>query len=66
MTTKAELKSAHLQDLIRRRGRVLAVLHPQRELEAEARNFDLYHWQLVVTAMTAGAAFGVCHPESRH
>ena len=28
----------------------------QRKLEAEARNFDRNRWQIVVTAMAAGAA----------
>ena len=28
----------------------------QRKLEAEARRFDRNQWQIVVTAMTAGAA----------
>jgi hypothetical protein len=28
----------------------------QREFEAEARNFDRSRWQIVVTAMIAGAA----------
>jgi hypothetical protein len=28
----------------------------QRKLDAEARHFDRHGWQIVVTAMTAGAA----------
>lgn len=49
-----------LQEQITRIDRAIAetakYAAEQRKLEAEARNFDRNRWQILVTAMTAGAA----------
>jgi hypothetical protein len=60
MTTMDESRQIDLREQITRLDGAIAetakYAAKQRELEAEARNLDRNRWQIVVIAMTGGAA----------